>query len=154
MSRETPKTVESQPSVAGSGTIETSAASPDPAAGSATTVADRDATRGERIGEAGAGPRDIDTFFIPFPTLILPGSPVKPPGVAPHPVLPDLPEIDRDRIRRSLIAYLGSPEAADAWLSSTETGYPTTADDAIAQGHARLVFEDLMGQWGPSPHYA
>lgn len=58
------------------------------------------------------------------------------------------------RVRQMLIQHLGSDRAADAWLNDPNTGYPTTAMDAIRQGKEDLVLEDLESQWGPSPPYA
>ena len=59
-----------------------------------------------------------------------------------------------ERIRRVLAEHLGSDAAGFAWLNSPGTGYPGTALDAISQGHAALVLEDLEAQWGPGPSYA
>ena len=58
------------------------------------------------------------------------------------------------QIRQLLAEHLGSDVAAIAWLNSASTGYPGTALDAIRQGHAALVLEDLKSQWGPGPPYA
>ena len=59
-----------------------------------------------------------------------------------------------ETIREALIYHLGTPVAAAAWLNSPDTGYPTTAMDAIRAGHADVVMADLEQQWGPSPCYA
>jgi hypothetical protein len=53
-----------------------------------------------------------------------------------------------------LVDHLGSALAAQAWLNSTNTGYSGSAMDAIREGDADLVLEDLCQQWGPSPSYA
>ncbi|WP_165074932.1 hypothetical protein [Paludisphaera rhizosphaerae] len=53
-----------------------------------------------------------------------------------------------------LIEHLGSQEAADAWLDSPDTGYPTTARDAILASRGEFVLQDLESQWGPNPNYA
>jgi hypothetical protein len=58
------------------------------------------------------------------------------------------------RIRALLLDHLGSPKAVDAWLDSPDTGYPTTARDAVNAGHAEFVLKDLESQWGPNPSYA
>jgi hypothetical protein len=58
------------------------------------------------------------------------------------------------RIRRMLVAHLGSESAADAWLTSTKTGYPGSALDAIHSGKADQVGQDLEAQGGPNPSYA
>jgi hypothetical protein len=58
------------------------------------------------------------------------------------------------RIRSLLAEELGSDEAAEAWLNSRDTGYPTTAMAAILAGRADLVLQDLENQLGPSPSYA
>lgn len=57
-------------------------------------------------------------------------------------------------IRSALAAHMGSVNAADAWLDSRDTGYPTTARDAIREGRGLDVLGDLEGQWGPGPHYS
>ncbi len=64
------------------------------------------------------------------------------------------PPAGLETIRAALTRHLGTPEAADAWLDSEDTGYPTTAMDAIQAGKADLVMADLEQQWGPSPSYA
>jgi hypothetical protein len=58
-----------------------------------------------------------------------------------------------DRIRSLLAEHLGSEAAADVWLNSTDTGYPTTAMDAIRDGKADLILDDLENQYGPGPSY-
>ena len=58
------------------------------------------------------------------------------------------------RIRHLLTQHLGSDVAAIAWLNSPSTGYPGTALDAIRQGHAAVVLEDVESQRGPGPSYA
>ena len=71
----------------------------------------------------------------------------------------NLPERRRDlrlvigAIREALCHHLGSIAAADAWLNSPETGYPTTAMEAIREGKAELVMDDLEQQWGTSPSH-
>lgn len=57
------------------------------------------------------------------------------------------------KIRALLIEHLGSANAADVWLNSAKTGYPTTALDAIRAGHGEAVLDDLENRWGPGPHY-
>ena len=64
------------------------------------------------------------------------------------------PGNDYRRIRTLLVEHLGSEAAADAWLRSTDTGYPGSALDAVRSGKAHLVLQDLEDQWGPSPSYA
>lgn len=76
---------------------------------------------------------------------------------APRKVRAATPPAPRDaaaRIVAALIRHLGSQEAADAWLDSPDTGYPTTARDAMRDGHADYVLRDLQAQWGPNPPYA
>ena len=58
------------------------------------------------------------------------------------------------QIQALLIEHLGSEAAANAWLDSRSTGYPTTARDAVEAGHAEFVLADLESQWGPCPSYA
>jgi hypothetical protein len=64
------------------------------------------------------------------------------------------PPATLETIREALIYHLGTPVAAAAWLNSPDTGYSTTAMDAIREGKADLVMADLEQQWGPSPAYA
>lgn len=76
---------------------------------------------------------------------------------APKPARPDDAMTRKpyeQKIRAILVEHLGSENAADAWLDSEHTGYPTSARDAIENGHAELVLADLESQWGPSPSYA
>jgi hypothetical protein len=78
-------------------------------------------------------------------------------GPTASPVVPSTvagPEDTERQIRALLIQHLGSENAADVWLNSTRTGYPTTALDVIRAGKADLVLDDLEHQWGPSPSYA
>ena len=59
-----------------------------------------------------------------------------------------------NRIRASLLDHLGSDEAVDAWLDSTDTVFPTTPRDAIEAGQAEAVLKYLESLSGPNPPYA
>ncbi len=72
----------------------------------------------------------------------------------PQPSRPATSDDSHARIRALLLLHLGSMKAVDAWLDSPDTGYPTTARDAINAGHAEFVLRDLESQWGPNPSYA
>ena len=58
------------------------------------------------------------------------------------------------RARELLAQHLGSDAAARLWLVTPDTGFQTTALDAIRDGKAKLVLATLESQWGPSPSYA
>ncbi len=58
------------------------------------------------------------------------------------------------KIRELLAEHLGSHAAARVWLLSPDTGFETTALDAIRKGHVKTVLATLESQWGPSPSYA
>jgi len=100
---------------------------------------------GFKLGEADIG--DVPPDNLTETATIDPANLDRSPGV-------ELSDVAFGLIRDVLIAHLGSPGAADAWLNSTTTGYPTTAADAIAAGHGLLVLEDLKRQRGPAPTYA
>ena len=98
--------------------------------------------KGGRPPGGAARPSGVSRFLSPFKKL---KKKLKRPTAVPT---------DLARIEALLIEHLGSKKAADAWLDSPDTGYPTTARDAIDAGHAEYVLQDLLSQWGPSPSYA
>jgi hypothetical protein len=98
----------------------------------------------ESIQSHRRSPTPTRSFSIASPSLIRP-------AVAP---LTMVGSKDMEhQIRALLIQHLGSENAADVWLNSTNTGYPTTALDVIRAGKGDLVLDDLENRWGPGPSY-
>jgi hypothetical protein len=58
------------------------------------------------------------------------------------------------QVQELLAQHLGSHAAARVWLISNNTGFETTALDAIRKGQVKVVLATLESQWGPSPSYA
>ena len=58
------------------------------------------------------------------------------------------------QVRSLLAEHLGSHAAARLWLVSQDTGFETTALDAIRKGQVKVVLATLESQWGPRPIYA